>query len=172
MDARDLLIDGISQLRDWTDDALKDLTAEQVNWLPQGNTLSIGFHAWHVTRTCDNIVNFVLSQQPPVWLAKGYMEKFALPKAAQGTGMPLADARGIVINDVGLLREYAKEAFGVTMDYVKNCPESKLTEVQTIKPLGDIPIWRVFRQVLMTHGFMHLGEMNTNRGMLGLGFSM
>jgi hypothetical protein len=172
LDVRDILVDGIQQLSDWTDDSLKDLTTEQVNWLPQGNTLSAGFHAWHISRTCDNVVNFVLSQKPPIWLEKGYMEKFALPKAAQGTGMSLEDARNIKISDPALLREYCHEAFALTMDYVKACPEEKMTEVFLLKPLGEVPVWRVFRQVLMTHGFMHLGEINTNRGMMGKGFSM
>jgi len=39
-----------------------------------------------------------------------------------------------------------------------------------IRPLGEMPKWKVCRQVLMTHGFMHLGEMNLIRGILGLQF--
>ena len=41
-----------------------------------------------------------------------------------------------------------------------------------IKPLGEMPKWRVARQVIMTHGFMHLGEINALRGQLGLPFSI
>ena len=41
-----------------------------------------------------------------------------------------------------------------------------------VKPLGEMPQWRVYRQVIMTHGFMHLGEINTNKGMLGIAFNV
>jgi hypothetical protein len=49
-------------------------------------------------------------------------------------------------------------------------PTAKLDEVQMIKPLGEMSKWKVVRQVIMTHGFMHLGEINGIKGQLGLGF--
>jgi hypothetical protein len=35
-----------------------------------------------------------------------------------------------------------------------------------------MPKWKVLRQVVMTHGFMHLGEVNTIKGALGQSFSI
>ena len=64
MEARELLVDGIDQMTDWLDGAIKGLTNEQVNFLPQGQTVSIGFNAWHVIRTADNITNFVRQRRP------------------------------------------------------------------------------------------------------------
>ena len=37
---------------------------------------------------------------------------------------------------------------------------------------GEMPKWKVLRQVVMTHGFMHLGEVNAIKGQLGLQFSI
>ena len=42
MDIRDMLIDGIGQLNDWLNEAVKDLSAEQMNWLPVGVSTSAG----------------------------------------------------------------------------------------------------------------------------------
>ncbi|MFN8508235.1 MAG: DinB family protein [Dehalococcoidia bacterium] len=172
MDIRDILVDGIEQLSDWLDDGLNGLTLEQVNWLPEGKTVSIGFHAWHITRTADNIANFVFRKQPPIWLSEGYVDRFGLPKNPQGTGMPLDEARALQIGDLGLLREYGRKSFAAATDYVKSTSIEALSEVQMVRPLGEMPQWRVFRQVIMTHGFMHLGEINTNKGMLGIAFSV
>jgi len=172
MDIRDILVDGIEQLSDWLDDNLDGLTLEQVNWCPDGKTVSIGFHAWHITRTADNITNFVFRKQPPIWLSEGYQERFDLPKNPQGTGMPLEDARQLVISDLGLLREYGRKALAASVDYVKSTPVETLAEIQLVKPLGEMPQWRVYRQVIMTHGFMHLGEINTNKGLQGIQFSI
>jgi hypothetical protein len=120
----------------------------------------------------DNVTNFVLLGKQPLWITEGYLERFGLPKVAQGTGMPLDDARSIVINDPQLLREYGRVVSAATIDYVRAVPEAVLAETQLIKPLGEMPKWRVARQVLMTHGFMHLGEINLIRGMMGLQFAI
>ncbi len=172
MDIRDVLIDGIGQLNDWMDDALKDINAEQVNWNPPGNAVSIGFNAWHVMRTSDNIVNFVLRKTPPIWMAQGFMEKLGLPKVEQGTGMSLEDAHAITISDVELLRDYGKAVGEDAVAFLKGVSPGILEEVQMIRPLGEMPKWRVFRQVVMTHGFMHLGEINALRGQMGFRFAI
>jgi DinB superfamily len=171
VDVRELLNDGIGQLGEWLDDGLTGLDAEQLNWTPaEGQCLSIGFNAWHIMRTQDNIVHFVLQRQPPIWIAKDYVTRFGLPKVEQGTGMAMEDARAITISDPELLRAYGREVSVATTAFVATIPESTLTEMQQIRPLGEMPKYRVLRQVVMTHGFMHLGEINALKGMLGMGF--
>ncbi len=170
MEARDILIDGVDQMTEWLDGAIKDLTNDQVNFLPAGKTVSIGFNAWHVIRTADNITNFVLQdRKPPIWVEKGYADQWGLPKVDQGTGMDGDVARGLKFDNAAL-RGYLAEVRKSTLDFLKVVPMEKLDEVQMIKPLGEMPKWRVFRQVVMTHGFMHLGEINGIKGQLGLGF--
>src|SRR5690606_31532446 len=99
-------VDGITQMFDWTDEALAPMTTEQLNWLPEGKTVSAGFNAWHVYRTADNITHFVMQRQKPIWLEQGYADRMQLPPVDQGTGMGLEDARAIRINDIATLREY------------------------------------------------------------------
>ena len=170
MEARDILIDGVDQMTEWLENAIKDLNDEQVNFLPGGSTTSIGFNVWHVTRTADNITNFVMQdRKPPLWLSSGYADKLGLPKVDQGTGMDLETARGLKF-EIAPLREYLGEVRGDTLAFLKVVPMEKLAEVQMIKPLSEMPKWRVIRQVIMTHGFMHLGEVNAIKGQLGLGF--
>jgi hypothetical protein len=170
MDVRELLIDGIGQLGDWMDDALKDLSKDQLNWLPAGKTVSAGFNAWHIMRTQDNITNFVFQRKNPIWVEGGYFEKFGLPKVDQGTGMGLDDARALTINDAALLREYGRAVQKDTVAYLQTVDPATFDEMQMIRPLGEMPRARVFRQVVMTHGFMHLGEINSVKGQLGLQF--
>jgi len=172
MEIRDVLIDGIDQMFDWFEEALINLTDEQVNWLPEGKTVSIGFNAWHIFRTADNITNFVFRKQPTLWQAREYAQKFALPPVAQGTGMGMDDARAIKVNDLSLLRDYGDSVRADTLGYLKAVDADALQVVQMVKPLGEMPQWRVFRQVIMTHGFMHLGEVNAMKGQLGLQFSI
>lgn len=172
MDVRDVLVDGIGQLYDWLDEAIAPMSKDHLNWLPEGKTVSAGFDAWHIIRTSDNIANFVFRKQMPIWVTNNYFEKMNLPKVDQGTGMGLEDARAVTINDPALLRQYLAEVRDSTLDLVKNIDEAELAEVQMIKPLGEMPRSRVIRQVVMTHGFMHLGEINLIKGMMGMQFSI
>jgi hypothetical protein len=172
VDIRDILIDGIEQMTEWTDQALAPMTTEQVNWLPEGKTVSAGFNAWHVYRTADNITNFVMKKQKPLWLEQGYAERMQLPPIDQGTGMGLEEARAIHIADLAQLREYGNAVAKDTLAFLKDVPLATLEEVQLVKPLGEMPKWRMVRQVIMTHGFMHLGEINAIKGQLGLQFSI
>ena len=172
MDIRDFLIDGIGQLNQWLDDSLKVVSPEQLNWLPEGQSPSIGFNAWHTLRTQDNITNFVMQRKNPVWMEDGFVERMGLPKVAQGTGMALEDARAIQIADPAMLLEYSASVAKNCAAFLKDVPLETLEEVQMIKPLGEMPRWKVFRQVIMTHGFMHLGEINAHKGQLGLPFGI
>jgi hypothetical protein len=172
VDVRDVLLDGIVQLNQWLDDAIRELSAEQMNYLPDGKTVSIGFNAWHILRTQDNIVNFVFQKKPPIWMEQGYVEQMGLPQVAQGTGMSLEDARAVRIADPDVLRAYSSAVGKDCASFVRGVPLQTLEEVQMVKPLGEMPKWRVVRQVVMTHGFMHLGEINALRGQLGLSFSI
>lgn len=172
MDTRELLIDGIEQMNEWLDGAIKDLDDGDVNYLPQGKTVSIGFNTWHVLRTQDNITNFVLQERkPPVWIAEGFADKMGLPKVDQGTGMGLEDARALSFN-LADLREYGSRVNASTIDFLKNADMESMNAIQMIKPLGEMSKVTVVRQVIMTHGFMHLGEVNAIKGQLGLGFFM
>jgi len=172
MDIRDVLIDGINQMNEWMAEAVSPLTTEQYNFLPAGKTVSIGFNAWHIARTQDNITNFVFQRKQPIWIEGGYFERMNLPKVDQGTGMGLEDARAVTIADPALLREYSAKVAADCAAFLKTVPLETLEEIQMIKPLGEMPRWRVFRQVVMTHGFMHLGEINAIKGQLGLQFSI
>ena len=83
--------------------------------------------------------------------------------------MSMEDARALKF-DNDALRDYLAEVRKSTLDFLKVVPMDKLDEVQMVRPLGEMPKWKVVRQVIMTHGFMHLGEINGIKGQLGLGF--
>ena len=168
LDIREVLLDGLEQMNSEMLMVLNDVSTEQMNWLPAGKSVSIGFNAWHVLRTQDNIANFVMQRKQPVWIEQGFFERMNLPKVDQGTGMTMEDARKLVIPDRQVLLDYAAASAKSCMEYVKVMPAEVMEEIQPIKPLGEMPKWKVFRRVIMTHGFTHIGEINGHKGQLGL----
>ena len=150
--------------------SLSDLTAEQLHTVPGGhpkaNTIAWGL--WHYARTEDNVVRYVLqARRPIVWQEGGYADKLGLPPVAQGTGMSTAEAQALRIKDLALFRDYVNKVWASTDEYLASVEPAALDATVTIKPLGDMPALRALAQVCVGHGFLHLGEMELARTLVG-----
>ncbi len=168
MEGREILLDGVRQVIDWYEEALEPLTEDQLNHAPGGLGMSIGWNAWHWYRTIDNITHLVFKREKPLWITEGFAEKLDLPPMLQGTGMPSEEAMQITIKDASALKAYGQAVTLATIALIEGLDEATFDEMQMIKPLGEMPKWRVIRQVIMTHGFQHLGEIYAIKGQLGI----
>ena len=172
MTAVELIQSEMKRLRKMLDGSLNGLTAAQLHAVPGGHATAntIAWGLWHLVRTEDNVVRFVLqNRRPPVWTEGGYAEKLGLPPVAQGTGMSTADAHALRINDVPLFREYMQKVAASTDEFLATLDPAGLDRTVTVKPLGDMPVGRVLAQVCVGHGLMHFGEIELARTLLGAG---
>lgn len=162
----------LKRLHRGLDKTLADLTPEQLHAVPGGhpkaNTIAWGL--WHYVRTEDNVVRYVLQdRRPTVWAEGGYAEKLGLPPAAQGTGMPTAEAQALKIRDVGLFKEYTQKVWASTDEFLAKANAAQLDKIVTIKPLGDMPAIQALGQICLTHGMTHFGEIELARTLVGAG---
>ena len=160
----------LTRLHKALDASLNGLTPEQLHQVPAGhpsaNTIAWGL--WHYARTEDNVVRYILqNRRPIVWAEGGYAEKLGLPPVAQGTGMTTQEAQGLRIKDLALFREYVAKVWASTDDYLAKVDPAALEATVTIKPLGEMPAIRALMQVCVTHGFMHAGEIELARTLVG-----
>ena len=170
MTAVELVHMELKRLHKMLDGSLSGLTTDQLHATPGGNPKAntIAWAVWHVVRTEDNVVRFVLqNRRPPVWTEGGYPEKLGLPPVAQGTGMSTEDAHALRIKDVDLFREYMQKAWASTDEFFAHVDPATLDKIVTVKPLGDMPMIRVLAQVCASHGMMHFGEMELARVLVG-----
>jgi hypothetical protein len=170
MTALDLMKLELVRLHRAFDQAFEGLTPEQIHRVPAGHPKAntIGWGVWHYVRTEDNVVRFVLqNRRPIVWKEGGYADKLGLPPVAQGTGMSTEEAQALRINDLGLFREYVRQVWASTDEYLASIDPAALDAVVTIKPLGDMPAIRALAQVCVSHGFMHAGEIELARTLVG-----
>ena len=84
------------------DQAVGDLTLEQLHWVPPGtNANHIGFTLWHYVRTEDNIVQFILQdRKPTIWVEGSYHEKWGLERTVRVMPfgeIPARQALGMVV---------------------------------------------------------------------------
>ncbi len=153
------------------DTAVKDLTADQLHWVPPGTKANhIGFTLWHYVRTEDNIVQFVLQdRKPTVWIEGGYFERFGLDKIAQGTGMSTEDANALRLPPMDDWMEYQRAVWGATDAFLASVSDETLEDKRvTIKPLGEMPARQALREICLTHGHRHYGEICMLRVLQGL----
>ena len=161
MTAVELIHMELKRLRPMLSKPLDDLTDAQLHGVPgnhpTANTIAWG--VWHVIRTEDNVVRFVLqNRRTPVWTEGGYADKLGLPPVAQGTGMSSDEAHALRIKDLDLFRAYMKAVWASTDEFLGALDAAALDRTVTIKPLGDMPVGRALAQVCVAHGFMHAGE--------------
>jgi hypothetical protein len=164
----DFIRSSLKQMHAMYDDAIRDLTADQMVWRGNDKGQPISFILWHYVRTEDNIIQFVLQHKPTVWLEGGWDEKFGLHRTAQGTGMSLEDAQGLRLEPKEEFERYMQAVWQATDAYLAAADDEALQEKTTVKPLGEMPIQNAIGNMCLTHGFTHLGEIAHLRGLQGL----
>lgn len=160
----------VKRLHKLVDGAITDLTPEQLHAVPGGhpraNTIAWGL--WHLVRTEDGIVRFVLQdRRPPVWAEGGYAERLGLPPVAQGTGMPAEEAQALRIRDVDLFREYMQRVWASTEELFGKADAAFWDRAVTIKPVGEMPAYRALGQIVVAHGLLHVGQIELARTLVG-----
>ncbi len=164
----DFIRSSLKQMHTMYDDAVGDLTAEQMAWRANDKGHPISFILWHYVRTEDNIIQFVLQHKSTVWLDGGWDQKFGLHRTAQGTGMSLEEAQALRLEPKEDWQQYMRAVWQATDAYLAAADDAFLQQTTTVKPLGEMPIQNAIGNMCLTHGFTHLGEIAHLRGLQGL----
>ena len=156
------------------DQAVRDLTPEQLHWAPPGSTANhIGFTLWHYVRTEDNVVQFILQdRKPTVWLEGGCHDRFALDRISQGTGMTTADAQALRLPAIDQWLEYQRAVWQATDAFLSSVEDESLERPVTVKPLPEMKARQALNNIVLTHGHAHMGEMCVLRVLQGLRSSL
>ena len=85
MASSDVLADAFERIRDAVYPAVNGLSAQQLAFRADGESNSIGWLVWHLTRIQDDHVA-ALHGGEQVWTAGGWSERFALPLDPSDTG--------------------------------------------------------------------------------------
>lgn len=166
----ELLRQALRNQHNQLDQAVRDLTPEQLHWTPPGTKANhIGFTLWHYVRTEDNIVQFILQgRTPTVWIAGGFFERFGLDRVAQGTGMPTADANALRLPPLAQWLEYQRAVWQATDGYLGSVKDEALEAAVTVKPLPEMPAQQALASICLGHGHSHFGEICMLRVLQGL----
>ena len=148
--------------------AVKDLNEEQLHFRPLGKGHHIAFALWHLVRTEDSIINFLLQKKAPVWNTEGWDKKFGMDPRAQGTGMTAEQAAAIRIQSLADFLKYTENVFRATHACLDSLKEADLDRVEEFQFLGKRSYGQVIGGVILNHGCEHLGEIWYVKGLQGL----
>jgi uncharacterized damage-inducible protein DinB len=152
---------------DLTARAIEDLTREELHFRPGENCNSIGFDAWHIARTADNVVHFAFEREQPVWLQQKLGEAWGLPKVEQGTGMAPEDAYAMRFPEPLALAGYCHDVADAIVARIERMTDEYLLTPTLIREQGERPRHHIISQVILNHGNNHIGQLDMARTLLG-----
>lgn len=170
MTYRDAFRSELNRLHETFELCVRDLDDAQLHTVPASHPKlnTIAFEFWHYVRTEDNLVNhFLRGRQPTVWASGEWHDRFGHSKNRQGTGMATEDAQALRIADMPAFLDYAAQVWANTDAYLDELSEDRLLEPITIPPLGELTYGTTLMRPMLTHGFTHVGQIETMRVLLG-----
>lgn len=148
---------------------------------------SIAWLMWHTARTEDFTVNAIIRQRPQI-VEDGWAAKLGVDELRIGTGFNDDEVEDLTKDlDVSALDEYWKTVADDTSLWLGSNTEDVLNErfeaeerfatvPQPFSPgQGAMVLWQgrsagfLLSTVVITHAYIHLGEMNAIRGQIGAG---
>lgn len=165
MTSTDVLVDAFERIRDVVHPAVNGLTPDELAFRPSGESNSIAWLVWHLTRIQDDHVAG-LDGSEQVWTEKGWIDRFALPLDATDTGYGHdPDTVAAVIADASSLLGYFENVHERTLDFIRSVTEADLDRV--VDRSWDPPVTVSIRLVsVIADDLQHAGQAAYVRGIL------
>lgn len=166
METQDLLIDAYEMVFSEMEHTLEGLKPEDLAWQPRPECNSIGWLAWHLSRTHDQAMSFVLKEDQ-VWIKEGWYEKFNRAADPRDTGMGHApeDVALFKPPDTGVLLDYHKAVLTRSKKYFRSLTSQDLDRVLNSKYLPPLTTLGTFLIMMLADGMRHSGQMGYVRGL-------
>ncbi len=165
MNSIDVLVDAFERVRDSVHPATNGLTLQELTYRPGGESNSIAWLIWHLTRIQDDhIANVDDGRQ--LWIMDGWAERFALPLDPSDTGYGHdSDAVALVSVEAPLLLEYYEAVHQRTLRFLTSLREDDLDRV--VDERWDPPVTLLVRLVsVIADDLQHAGQAAYVRGIL------
>ncbi len=165
MSTTDLLVDAFERVRDALHPAVNGLSTEDLSFRPLGESNSIAWLVWHLTRIQDDHVAG-LDGLEQTWTAQGWVNQFALPLDPSDTGYGHGpDEVAAVVADASLLLGYFEDVHERTLSFVRQLSSEDLERV--VDDSWDPPVTMSVRLVsVISDDLQHVGQAAYVRGLL------
>ena len=156
----------------WVEEAVADLTDEQLCWQPNSTTPSIRFHLFHIARWADRLHQLLTGADRQVWHAEEIASQWGLETAELGFG-----ESGAMIDDeaamaLGLperapLLVYCNRVLAAADEALADVGDEQMSRLAIDFQGRPFPIGDGIAEQL-SHTARHLGMIECLRGVQGL----
>lgn len=147
--------------------SLANLSIDELHHRPSQRSSSIGFDAWHVARTVDDLVNFVMLGEQTVWREQDLAERLRLPRNSQGTGMTDEEAAALRFPEPKLLARYATDVSDSVVPKIERMTSDFLATEVEMRGLGTRTRLYLVGTIALIQTSNHLGQIAHARTLLG-----
>ena len=147
---------------------LDGLTVDELNQQPGPDCNSIGWLAWHLTRSHDRNMSEIVGKEQ-LWIRDKWYARFnrAPDPAETGVGHSSEDATAFRSPDSKTILEYHHAVLERIKDYVSNTlSETELKRESKSPTLGTVGTVRRRLVGVISEGFQHVGQAAYVRGLL------
>jgi uncharacterized damage-inducible protein DinB len=165
MTVADLLTDAFDRIREEVHNATDNLSKDELAFRVDGETNSIAWLIWHLTRIQDDHIAGVTGTEQ-VWTSRGWADRFGLPfgPMAHGYGHSSEEVAAVQVG-AELLTGYHDEVFEATTRYVQTLTDDDLPRV--VDDSWDPPVTLGVRIVsVISDDLQHVGQAALIRGII------
>jgi uncharacterized damage-inducible protein DinB len=128
MKINDFILNSLSENKNYIDDAIKKLSADELAFRPKPHSNSIAFLMWHLARVEDMWINRVLRSTNEIYEADGWYKKFGLEPRDSGFGYDVKKLEAWPVPKLDLLQAYAAAVRTKTQEFLGVLNEKSLDE--------------------------------------------
>ena len=165
MTSVDLLTDAFSRIHGVVHQAVDNLTVDELAFRVNGNTNSIAWLVWHLSRVTDDHLSGAASKEQ-VWTGSGWVEKFGLPFPPEATGYGFGgdDVSAVKVKGETLVG-YFDEVIEEATRFVKHLKEDDYARV--VDQSWNPPVTLAVRLVsVISDDLQHAGQAMFIRGIV------
>ena len=154
--------------------AMKPLTEDEINWMPNPESNSIAFIVWHVARVEDRWTNTFAKGAEEVWLRQGWHQRFGLPEKEMGLRFDVEQLSAFPRLSTELLEGYFDAVREETLELIHGLGSADFDDAPDRSPFPEYPpaVERfagftyalMFRQLIGEED-QHLGQVSYIRGL-------
>jgi hypothetical protein len=166
MTSVDLLTDAFSRVHGVVHQAVDNLTPDELAFRVNGNTNSIAWLVWHLSRVTDDHLSEAASKEQ-VWIGNGWAEKFALPFPPDATGYGFGgdDVAAVKVKSGEILIGYFDEVIEEATRFVKHLKDDDFARV--VDDSWTPPVTLAVRLIsVISDDLQHAGQAMFIRGIV------
>jgi Protein of unknown function (DUF664) len=166
MTSVDLLTDAFSRVHNVVHQAVDNLTPDELAFRVNGNTNSIAWLVWHLSRVTDDHLSEAASKEQ-VWIGNGWAEKFALPFPPDATGYGFGgdDVAAVKVKSGEILIGYFDEVIEEATRFVKHLKDDDFARV--VDDSWTPPVTLAVRLIsVISDDLQHAGQAMFIRGIV------